>query len=77
MGIIMSTKNIDTLGAKGKNAVGLLCPVCSSPMYESDRLHEGQYSFVWFECSKHGCNGQWLSRSKVAENKAKERVLTA
>lgn len=39
-----------------------LCPKCGAVMNELDRLQEGLYTFIWLECSKSGCDGQWLQR---------------
>jgi hypothetical protein len=39
-----------------------LCPECGAVMNEVDRLKEGLYTFIWLECSKSDCNGQWLQK---------------
>lgn len=39
-----------------------LCPECSSPMIEVDRLNESEGMFIWYQCSKDNCNGQWLQK---------------
>jgi hypothetical protein len=36
------------------------CPQCGSPMKEVDRRKEGPITYVWFECVKVDCEGQWL-----------------
>ena len=36
------------------------CPQCRGLMKESDRLKEGLITFVWLECIKTNCDGQWL-----------------
>lgn len=69
----MNLQNMSTQVTKGMNATDLWCPNCGSPMYEADKLHEGHYSFVWFECSKHGCNGQWLHKTKLSESRNSEK----
>jgi len=39
-----------------------LCPECGATMAEKDRLAEGRALFVWYTCSRAGCDGQWLRR---------------
>jgi hypothetical protein len=39
-----------------------LCPECGAIMTEADRLAEGQTLFVWYTCSRVGCDGQWLRK---------------
>lgn len=39
-----------------------LCPECGAVMNEVDRLKEGLYTFIWLECSKSNCDGQWLQK---------------
>jgi hypothetical protein len=36
------------------------CPQCGSQMKESEKRKEGAFTFVWFECIKSGCKGQWI-----------------
>jgi hypothetical protein len=42
----------------------VLCPACGAVMLEVDRSREGNYMFVWFECSKKDCGGQWLQKKQ-------------
>ena len=39
-----------------------MCPECGAVMNEVDHIDEGLYTFIWFECSKSDCNGQWLQK---------------
>jgi hypothetical protein len=39
-----------------------LCPECGAVMKEVDRLIEGKRTYIWLECSKSDCNGQWLQK---------------
>ncbi|OHB66302.1 MAG: hypothetical protein A2Y77_06625 [Planctomycetes bacterium RBG_13_62_9] len=39
-----------------------LCPECGAIMTEADRLIEGPNVFVWYICSRMGCDGQWLRK---------------
>jgi len=38
------------------------CPECGAIMTEADRLIEGRALFVWYMCSRVGCDGQWLRK---------------
>jgi hypothetical protein len=38
------------------------CPVCGTQMQETDRLNEGNYTYIWLTCIKHNCDGQWLQK---------------
>jgi hypothetical protein len=37
------------------------CPACGAPMKEQDRSVEHGSLFVWYACTRGGCDGQWLS----------------
>jgi len=36
------------------------CPQCGSMMKEAKRRKGGSVTFLWFECIKANCEGQWL-----------------
>jgi hypothetical protein len=38
------------------------CPDCSGAMAEIDRVNENYFSFIWHECIRANCNGQWLEK---------------
>ena len=38
------------------------CPECKAIMREVHRCRESDGVFVWFECAKKNCSGQWLER---------------
>lgn len=40
-----------------------VCPECKSIMSEVDRVTEHGVSFIWYECTQEGCNGQWLEKT--------------
>ncbi len=42
-----------------------ICPQCGSQMIEADRLVEGDFLYVWYECSEAACDEQWLTKSPV------------
>lgn len=53
----------DTINSKFYQADELgLCPKCGAIMNEADRLSEGECIYIWLECSKNACDGQWLQR---------------
>jgi len=41
------------------------CPECGSPMIEVDRQIENQITFIWYECVRPDCDGQWLQRKSI------------
>ena len=41
------------------------CPECKSQMKEAERREENGSLFIWFECSRPDCRGQWLQRVPV------------
>ena len=49
-----------------RNALkGKSCPECGGLLSEVDRSDEGDVCYVWYECSKDGCDGQWLEKFKI------------
>ena len=36
------------------------CPQCGGLMREMDRIDEGTTTYIWFECGRDDCDGQWL-----------------
>ncbi len=38
------------------------CPECDEEMKEVDRCNESGVLFVWYECGKDNCDGQWLQK---------------
>ena len=42
------------------------CPECSAQMTEVDRRNENQAFFVWYECSRKSCDGQWLQKMPIS-----------
>lgn len=39
------------------------CPECGAGMTEVDRCNENESLFVWYQCSKKNCDGQWLQKN--------------
>lgn len=58
--------NIGSVGvlAISKRAVNeKCCPECGAMMAEVDQCNENGRLFVWYQCSKNNCDGQWLQKS--------------
>jgi hypothetical protein len=34
-------------------------------MMEADRVAEGGYMYIWYECSAAACDEQWLAKTPV------------
>jgi hypothetical protein len=63
----MLTKDLNKFSTKFRQALNEpLCPECGSDMTEAKRRNENQALFVWYECSRNGCNGQWLQKTPVS-----------
>jgi len=41
---------------------GHICPECGAKMDEAERVSENGFIFVWYNCSRPGCSGQWLEK---------------
>lgn len=39
-----------------------LCPDCKSAMAEVERVNENGYLYIWYECIKGDCDGQWFEK---------------
>ena len=39
------------------------CPECGDKMIEVDRCNESGVLFIWYECGKDNCDGQWLQKT--------------
>jgi hypothetical protein len=42
-----------------------LCPQCHGEMAEVERVNENGFSFIWYECMRVDCDGQWLEKKAV------------
>ena len=38
------------------------CPDCGERMVEVERVKEERYFYIWYECARQNCNGQWLEK---------------
>ncbi len=36
-------------------------------MIEADRVVEGGYLYIWYECGESGCDERWLARMPVCD----------
>lgn len=55
-----------TRGNFHETAGGILCPDCRTVMSEANRVTENGITFIWYECTRFDCDGQWLEK-KTAE----------
>ena len=47
-----------------------MCHNCRGAMAEVDRVSENGFSFIWYQCMRANCDGQWLEKKSTK----KERV---
>jgi len=59
----MSTAGIEVRSINtGQGIFGVRCPECGNKMVEAERANENGSIFVWYECTRAGCSGQWLEK---------------
>jgi predicted RNA-binding Zn-ribbon protein involved in translation (DUF1610 family) len=59
----MSTKSPNGLLVKFRQAEDKqFCPECGGRMTEVNRCNENGALFVWYQCSRDNCDGQWLQK---------------
>jgi hypothetical protein len=64
---------LETAGTKYKRTEeSEVCPVCGAAMMQTDKLEVGEYIFVWFECSREDCDGQWSGYERKLHSAEKE-----
>ena len=56
----MVTETSDILRRFKRTASRQTCPECGAMMTLIDQRNEGGTVFVWYSCSRNGCDGQWL-----------------
>ena len=39
-----------------------ICPECNDVMTVAEQYRENGALFIWYECTRDGCNGQWLEK---------------
>jgi predicted RNA-binding Zn-ribbon protein involved in translation (DUF1610 family) len=70
--LLMSTSRIKGKTARFHRHAGKRnCPECGGKMVEVDRCRENDMLFVWHECERNDCDGQWLQKiPEKSEHKA-------
>ncbi|MDD5457908.1 MAG: hypothetical protein PHF37_00725 [Phycisphaerae bacterium] len=59
----MEDERINIFVIKHKQALdNHLCPECGMIMQEAQRSDESGFVFVWWECPRDNCWGQWLEK---------------
>lgn len=58
----MDTKSQDLVTKTRRQQNLGLCPECNAMMVELERCIENSILFVWYKCSRPGCDGQWLQK---------------
>ena len=59
----MKDERINTFAIKHRQASNYhLCPECGMLMREADRNQESGFVFIWWECPRENCYGQWLEK---------------
>jgi len=59
----LDTESINTLKPLNQQ----FCKECGAAMTDADRISENGAIYIWYECSKSGCNGSWLKKLKKPE----------
>ena len=62
VGKTMKTKAITARSNFFEVANKHLCPDCRGAMAEIDRVNENGYSYIWYECIRADCDGQWFEK---------------
>jgi predicted RNA-binding Zn-ribbon protein involved in translation (DUF1610 family) len=63
----MINRSLNGFPTKFRQALrGQFCPECGAPMTEVDRCRENGALFVWYDCSRQDCNGQWLQKTSTS-----------
>lgn len=50
------------------------CPECRGEMQEVQRQQENGVLYIWLECLKPGCKGQWLQKLPVMKSAKMEQA---
>jgi predicted RNA-binding Zn-ribbon protein involved in translation (DUF1610 family) len=60
----MITRSLNGFQTKFRQALNSqFCPECGAQMTEVDRCRENGAFFVWYDCSRTDCDGQWLQKT--------------
>lgn len=64
--------------AKAKNTAvnmrRMSCPECGTAMHEAYRSNEDSGIFIWYECAKDKCCGQWLEKYSLLQKQAQKSL---
>lgn len=52
------------------------CPECGTAMHEAYRSNEDSGIFIWYECAKDNCCGQWLEKCSLLQKQAQKPLRT-
>ena len=59
----MSTKTLSAMSVKFKQAIyQKSCPECAAPMEKIEHAYEDRTLFIWYQCSRKECDGNWLQK---------------
>ncbi len=59
----MNINNMNKVNLKFSKALDKkCCPECGEKMIEVERCNENGALYVWYECSRNNCDGQWLQK---------------
>lgn len=62
----MKATDVSGLSARLRQAANRqLCPECGAQMTEVDRFSDNGSVFVWYECTRDNCSGQWLQKASA------------
>jgi len=45
-----------------------ICPQCNADMIVAEQCRENGFLFIWHECTRDGCDGQWLEKKVLNNN---------
>ena len=63
----MLTKEMNKFSTKFQQLQsGCFCHECGAGMMEVERRNENHTLYVWYECSRKSCDGQWLQKMPVS-----------
>ncbi len=60
----MTTRSLNVSSTKFRQALSSqFCHECGARMTEVDRCSENGTLFVWYDCIRKDCDGQWLQKA--------------
>ena len=59
----METKTtLDLTKSDSQKGERPICSQCNAGMIAAEQCRENGFSFIWYECTRDGCDGQWLEK---------------